>query len=131
MAHYAQSKRSIEGDAEDTVTGYEKMIRILHQKDMTLLEASVADDYLWIYEMKMWTKDDFIKQMSELFQTNIVRDRFFEEKCLYEDEDVVNYTRLEKEENGGILRITGTILLNEEGKFWRSIEKGTKIQDAL
>ena len=45
--------------------------------------------------------------------------------------DVVNYTRLEKEENGGILRITGTILLNEEGKFWRSIEKGTKIQDAL
>ena len=113
------------------MTGYEKMIRILHQKDMTLLEASVADDYLWIYEMKMWTKDDFLKQMSELFQTNIVRDRFFEEECLYEDEDVVNYTRLEKEENGGILRITGTILLNEEGKFSRSIEKGTKIQDAL
>lgn len=113
------------------MTGYEKMIRILHQKDMTLLEASVADYYLWIYEMKMWTKDDFLKQMSELFQTNIVRDRFFEEECLYEDEDVVNYTRLEKEENGGILRITGTILLNEEGKFWRSIEKGTKIQDAL
>ena len=113
------------------MTGYEKMIRILHQKDMTLLEASVADDYLWIYEMKMWTKDDFLKQMSVLFQTNIVRDRFFEEECLYEDEDVVNYTRLEKEENGGILRITGTILLNEEGKFWRSIEKGTKIQDAL
>ena len=113
------------------MTGYEKMIRILHQKDMMLLEASVADDYLWIYEMKMWTKDDFLKQMSELFQTNIVRDRFFEEECLYEDEDVVNYTRLEKEENGGILRITGTILLNEKGKFWRSIEKGTKIQDAL
>ena len=113
------------------MTGYEKMIRILHQKDMTLLEASVADDYLWIYEMKMWTKDDFLKQMSELFQTNIVRDRFFEEECLYEDEDVVNYTRLEKEENGGILRITGTMLLNEEGKFWGSIEKGTKIQDAL
>ena len=113
------------------MTGYEKMIRILHQKDMTLLEASVADAYLWIYEMKMWTKDDFLKQMSELFQTNIVRDRFFEEECLYEDEDVVNYTRLEKEENGGILRITGTILLNDEGKFWRSIEKGTKIQDAL
>ena len=113
------------------MTGYEKMILILHQKDMTLLEASVADDYLWIYEMKMWTKDDFLKQMSKLFQTNIVRDRFFEEECLYEDEDVVNYTRLEKEEHGGILRITGTILLNEEGKFWRSIEKGTKIQDAL
>ena len=113
------------------MTGYEKMIRILHQKYMELMEACVADDYLWIYEMKMWTKDDFLKQMSELFQTNIVRDRFFEEECLYEDEDVVNYTRLEKEENGGILRITGTILLNEEGKFWRSIEKGTKIQDAL
>ena len=113
------------------MTGYEKMIRILHQKDMTLLEASVAGDYLWIYEMKMWTKDDFLKQMSELFQTNIVRDRFFEEECLYEDKDIVNYTRLEKEESGEILRITGTILLNEDGKFWRSIEKGTKIQDAL
>ena len=113
------------------MTGYEKMIRILHQKDMMLLEASVADDYLWIYEMKMWTKDDFLKQMSELFQTNIVRDRFFEEECLYEDKDIVNYTRLEKEESGEILRITGTILLNEDGKFWRSIEKGTKIQDAL
>ena len=62
--------------------------------------------------------------MSELFQTNIVRDNFFEEQCLYEDKDVVNYTRLEKEENGEILRIKGTILLNEEGKFLRSIEKG-------
>ena len=79
----------------------------------------------------MWTKDDFLKQMSELFQTNIVRERFFEEECLNEEEDIVNYTRLEKEENGGILRITETILLNEEGKFWRSIEKGAKIQDAL
>ena len=81
--------------------------------------------------MKMWTKYDFLKQMSELFQTNIVRERFFEEECLNEEEDIVNYTRLEKEENGGILRITETILLNEEGKFWRSIEKGAKIQDAL
>ena len=63
------------------MTGYEKMIRILHQKDMMLLEANVADDYLWIYEMKMWTKDDFLKQMSELFQTNIVRDKFFDEEC--------------------------------------------------
>ena len=110
--------------------GYEKMIRILHQKDMKLLEASVADDYLWIYEMKMSTKDDFIKQMSELFQTNIARDNFFEEECLYEDKHVVNDTRLEKEESGAILRITGTILLSEEGKFWRSIEKVIKIQDA-
>ena len=59
------------------MTGYEKMIQILHQKDMELLEASVADDDLWIYEMKMWTKDDFLKQMSELFQTNFVRDNFY------------------------------------------------------
>ena len=105
------------------MTGYEKMIRILHQKDMTLLEASVADDYLWIYEMKMWTKDDFLKQMSELFQTNIVRDRFSEEECLYEDNEVVNYTRLEKEESGRILRITGTILLNEDGSFGGALKK--------
>ena len=74
---------------------------------MTLLEASVADDYLWIYEMKMWTKDDFLKQMSELFQTNIVRDRFFEEECLYEDEDIENYTRLKKRRKWGNITYYG------------------------
>ena len=63
-------KKSWKRCGEDTLTGYQKMIPILHQKDMTLLEASVADDHFWIYELKMWTKDDLLKQVSELFQTN-------------------------------------------------------------
>ena len=52
----------------------------------------------------------------------------FEEKCLYENEDCMNYTRLERQEDGEMYRVVGMVLKNIDGKIWRSIERITKVE---
>ena len=44
------------------MTSYEKMIHILHNKDFELLEDWVADDYFFVSESQMWTRDEFLER---------------------------------------------------------------------
>ena len=50
------------------MTSYEKMIHILHNKDYALLEDWVADDYLFVFESQMRTRDEFLERMKDFFQ---------------------------------------------------------------
>ena len=50
------------------MTSYEKMIHILHNKDFELLEDWVADDYFFVFESQMWTRDEFLERMKDFFQ---------------------------------------------------------------
>ena len=45
------------------MTSYEKMIHILHNKDFELLEDWVADDYFFVFESQMWTRDEFLERL--------------------------------------------------------------------
>ena len=111
------------------MTSYEKMIHILHNKDFELLEDWVADDYFFVFESQMRTRDEFLERMKDLFsKSEKASDFMFEEKCLYENEDCMNYTRLERQEDGEIYRVVGMVLKNSEGKIWRSIERITKLE---
>ena len=83
------------------MTSYEKMIHILHNKDLGLLEDWVADDYFFVFESQMRTRDEFLERMKDFFsRSEKASDFMFEEKCLYENEDCMNYTRLERQEDG-------------------------------
>ena len=50
------------------MTSYEKMIHILHNKDLGLLEDWVADDYFFVFESQMRTRDEFLERMKDFFQ---------------------------------------------------------------
>ena len=50
------------------MTSYEKMIHILHNKDFELLEDWVADDYFFVFESQMRTRDEFLERMKDFFQ---------------------------------------------------------------
>tara|TARA_B100001093_G_C26427535_1_gene842540 strand:- start:114 stop:452 length:339 start_codon:yes stop_codon:yes gene_type:complete len=110
------------------MTSYETMMKILHEKDFALLENWIADDFLNIYEMEMKGREDFINMVKSGLTKYDAKDLFAEEKCLFENKDVMNYSRLETQDNG-IYQVIGTYLINKEGKAWRGIEKGTKIED--
>ena len=45
------------------MTSYEKMIHILHNKDFELLADWVADDYFFVFESQMRTRDEFLERM--------------------------------------------------------------------
>ena len=45
------------------MTSYEKMIHILHNKDFELLEDWVADDYFFVFESQVWTRDEFLERL--------------------------------------------------------------------
>ena len=49
------------------MTSYEKMIKILHYKDYTLLEDWIADDYFFVFESQMCTRDEFLERMKDFF----------------------------------------------------------------
>ncbi len=111
------------------MTSYEKMIHILHNKDFELLEDWVADDYFFVFESQMRTRDEFLERMKDFFSRGEKAfDIMFEEKCLYENEDCMNYTRLERQEDGEMYRVVGMVLKNSDGKIWRSIERITKVE---
>ena len=50
------------------MTSYEKMIHILHNKDFELLEDWVADDYFFVFESQMRTRDELLERMKDFFQ---------------------------------------------------------------
>ena len=50
------------------MTSYEKMIHILHNKDFELLEDWVADDYFFVFESQMRTRDEFLERMKDFFR---------------------------------------------------------------
>ena len=111
------------------MTSYEKMIHILHNKDFELLEDWIADDYILVFESQMWARDEFLERMKDFFSTREkASDFMFEEKCLYENEDCMNYTRLERQEDGEMYRVVGMVLKNSDGKIWRSVERITKVE---
>ena len=88
------------------MTSYEKMIHILHNKDFELLEAWIADDYILVFECQMWARDEFLERMKYFFSTREkASDFMFEEKCLFENEDCMNYSRLERQGDGNMYRV--------------------------
>ena len=104
------------------MTSYEKMIQILHNKDYALLEDWIADDYFFVFEGQMRTRDEFLERMKDFFSASEkASDVMFEEKCLFENEDCINYIRLERQEVGKMYRVFGLVLKNSDGKTWRSI----------
>ena len=55
------------------MTSYEKMIHILHNKDFELLEDWVADDYFFVFESQMRTRDEFLERMKDFFSREVKR----------------------------------------------------------
>ena len=65
----------------------------------------------------MRTRDEFLERMKDFFSTREkASDFMFEEKCLFENEDCMNHTRLERQEDGEMCRIVGMVLKNSDGK---------------
>ena len=111
------------------MTSYEKMIHILHNKDFEDLEDWIADDYILVFESQMWARDEFLERIKDFFlKSEKASDFMFEEQCLFENEDCMNYTRLERQEDGEMYCVVGMVLKNSEGKIWRSIERITKVK---
>ena len=111
------------------MTSQEKMTQIPHNKDYALLEDWIADDYFFVFESQMQTRDEFLEKVKGFSsKSQKASDFMFEEKCLYENEDCMNYTRLERQEDGEMYRVVGMVLKNSEGKIWRSIERITKVE---
>ena len=55
----------------------------------------------FVFESQMRTRDEFLERMKDFFSTREkASDFMFEEKCLFENEDCMNYTRLERQEDG-------------------------------
>ena len=55
------------------MTSYEKMIHILHNKDFELLKDWVADDYFFVFESQMRTRDEFLERMKDFFSREVKR----------------------------------------------------------
>tara|TARA_X000001036_G_C20545472_1_gene752134 strand:- start:753 stop:1094 length:342 start_codon:yes stop_codon:yes gene_type:complete len=110
------------------MTSYEKMIQILHNKDFELLEDWVAEDFILIFESQMHSRDDFLERVKAgLENIEKTSDYFYEEECLFANDDIMNYSRLEKQ-GDGVYRVVGMVLMNTEGKLWRNVERITKVE---
>ena len=110
------------------MTSYEKMIHILHNKDFELLEDWVAEDFILIFESQMHSRDDFLERVKAgLKSIDNISDYFYQEECLFVNDEIMNYSRLEKQDDG-VYRVVGMALMNTEGKLWRNVERITKVE---
>ena len=110
------------------MNSYGKMIHILHNKDFELLEHWVAEDFILIFESQMHSRDDFLERVKAgLENIENTSDYFYEEACLFVNDEIMNYSRLEKQDDG-VYRVVGMALMNTEGKLWRNVERITKVE---
>ena len=73
-------------------------------------------------------RDDFLERVKAgLENIENTSDYFYEEECLFVNDEIMNYSRLEKQDDG-VYRVVGMALMNTEGKLWRNVERITKVE---
>ena len=76
----------------------------------------------------MHSRDDFLERVKAgLEKIETTSDYFYKEECLFVNDDIMNYLRYEKQDDG-VYHVVGMALMNTAGKLWRNVERITIVE---
>ena len=101
------------------MTLFEKTIQALKNKDFELLQRIHHEDFMFVREFSMSSRDEHLASIAEWLPNANWQDHA---QCIHED-DFVLIMRYPKTDDKGVSYLTSSVSIKHEDLYWRTMVK--------